>query len=166
MIETKNCGIGHAMTAIRAFVGHSFNEADQPVINAFLKYFDQVSNAVPNFVWVSAKAAEPKLLAQKVQELIADRNTFIGICTCKERVISSEKLHTTYFKRNALSAASNDFEWKTSDWVIQEIGLAVGRNLSLILLLENGCRKPGGLQGDVELYHLTENILSERSARY
>jgi hypothetical protein len=39
---------------------------------------------------------------------------------------------------------------ETSDWVIQEIGLARGKNLSLILLMERGVRKPGGLQGDVE----------------
>jgi tetratricopeptide (TPR) repeat protein len=39
---------------------------------------------------------------------------------------------------------------KTSDWVIQEIGMAVGRGLDVILLVENGIRDPGGLQGDIE----------------
>ena len=33
--------------------------------------------------------------------------------------------------------------WKTSDWVIQEIGLATGRGLELILLVEDGVRRPG-----------------------
>ena len=32
----------------------------------------------------------------------------------------------------------------------QEIGLAKGRSLELILLIESGLRRPGGLQGDVE----------------
>jgi hypothetical protein len=40
--------------------------------------------------------------------------------------------------------------WKTSDWIIQEIGLAIGKKLDLILLLESEVQKPGGLQGDIE----------------
>ena len=40
--------------------------------------------------------------------------------------------------------------WKTSDWIIQEIGLAMGRDCKLILLVESGVRPPGGLQGVVE----------------
>jgi hypothetical protein len=40
--------------------------------------------------------------------------------------------------------------WKTSDWIIQEIGLALGKGLDLMLLVENGVRSPGGLQGNVE----------------
>src|SRR5690606_18368303 len=43
-----------------------------------------------------------------------------------------------------------DLEWKTSDWIIQEIGLATGRDMHVILLVENGVRKPGGLQGSLE----------------
>src|SRR5262249_50777338 len=49
-----------------------------------------------------------------------------------------------------LKAKKIDFLWKASDWVIQEIGLAIGKNLKLILLLEDGLQKPGGLQGDLE----------------
>jgi tetratricopeptide (TPR) repeat protein len=40
--------------------------------------------------------------------------------------------------------------WKTSDWLIQEIGLAVGRNMRIILFLEEGVRPPGGLYGNME----------------
>jgi hypothetical protein len=43
-----------------------------------------------------------------------------------------------------------DFRSKTSDWIIQEIGMAIGRGLDLILLVEDGVSDPGGLQGDVE----------------
>ena len=45
---------------------------------------------------------------------------------------------------------NTDFIWKTSDWIIQEIGLAKGRDLPLVLLVERDVRPPGELQGDVE----------------
>src|SRR5436305_2023268 len=44
----------------------------------------------------------------------------------------------------------NALIWKTSDWITQEIGLAIGKGLNLILLIEDGVRNPGGLQGNIE----------------
>ena len=138
------------MTEIRAFVGHSFGPNDEIVVQTFLKYFDQVSGILPSFTWSSAKASEPTELGKKVMSLTADRNAFIGICTKKERVVCDEKLYQPFYSRQLLQGQSTDYAWKTSDWVIQEIGLAVGRGLPIIILLEKGCRKPGGIQGDVE----------------
>lgn len=138
------------MADIRAFVGHSFSEDDAALVQEFLKYFEQLKGVLPSFEWTHAKSAEPKELAQKVNHLISDKNVFVGICTRKERVIRPDKLKTPMFSPDSLQGKDADFAWKTSDWVIQEIGMAVGRSMSLILLLENGCRKPGGLQGDIE----------------
>jgi Flp pilus assembly protein TadD len=58
---------------------------------------------------------------------------FIAICTKKDQVLTTE-----------------DAVWKTSDWIIQEIGFAMGRGCKLIILLEEGVREPGSLQGDLE----------------
>jgi len=138
------------MTTIQAFVGHSFASDDDAVITAFLRYFDQIQKMNPAFSWVDAQVAEPTELARKVLGMVEGRNVFVGICTKKERVIQAQKLSRNIFFGDRLSAKANDIEWKTSDWIIQEIGLAVGRGMSVILLLEEGCRKPGGLQGDVE----------------
>ena len=138
------------MNEIRAFIGHSFASDDAAVVDIFLRYFSQVQNLLPTFTWTSARAAEPKELAAKVLSLIEDRNVFIGICTKKERAIADGKLEPALFSQSTLKAQVGDFEWKTSDWIIQEVGLAVGRGMAIVLLLENGCRKPGGFQGDVE----------------
>ena len=138
------------MTEIRAFVGHSFAPEDANLVDIFLRYFAQVQDLLPTFSWTHARAAEPKELASKVLALIEDRNVFIGICTKKERVIPDEKLEPGFFSQSTLKGDAGDFHWKTSDWIIQEIGLAVGRGMAIVLLLENGCRKPGGFQGDVE----------------
>lgn len=138
------------MSEIRAFVGHSFTEDDKAVVASFLKYFDQVSNILPSFSWQNAETAEPKDLADKVLSLIADKNVFIGICTKKERVLRQRQLKKAWFRDRSFVVEEKSFEWKTSDWIIQEIGLAIGRGLSLILLVEDGVRIPGGLQGNME----------------
>ena len=138
------------MTEIRAFVGHSFEDGESPVVEAFLQYLTSLQKSISSFEWTSARDAEPKELAQKVLEIFSDCNAFIGICTCKERAISHSKLSKSFLLPNQLWGRTEEFEWKASDWVIQEIGMAIGRGIPLILLLENGCRKPGGMQGNVE----------------
>jgi len=138
------------MNPVRAFVGHSFTDDDAEIVGKFLKYFGQLSEVHPKFSWRHAESAEPKILADKVMQLIADKNLFIGICTRKERAVLPSALKKTVMPSGYLKAREEDFSWKTSDWIIQEIGLARGRNLALILLIEEGLRLPGGLQGDIE----------------
>lgn len=138
------------MTGIKAFVGHSFTEQDEGVVRSFLKFFDQLEGLLEGFEWTHAKNAEPKELADKVLETIDGCNTLIAICTRKELAVSEEALKPALLNKGHVKTDRNKLLWKTSDWVIQEIGLAVGRGFSIIILLEDGCRKPGGIQGDVE----------------
>jgi tetratricopeptide (TPR) repeat protein len=135
---------------IRAFVGHSFTSDDEAVVTRFTKYFDQLANLYPNFSWTHAEPAEPKVLADKVMQLIDGANLFIGICTKKERVVAPSVLSATIIPKGFLKAREGAYSWKTSDWIIQEIGLAKGRGLDLMLLVEDGLRQPGGLQGNLE----------------
>src|ERR1700674_1513761 len=138
------------MDQIRAFVGHSFFKEDADVVRKFLDYFAGLSRLHPTFSWEHAEAAEPKLLTEKVMSIIADKNVFIGICTRRERVITPEMLSTSWLQSGYLKAPEAGFAWKTSDWIIQEIGLAIARSMHLILLVEDEVRDPGGLQGSVE----------------
>lgn len=138
------------MAQINAFVGHSFAPEDREVVEAFLKFLNQVKGMGIGFTWESAEPAEPKELADKVMGLIHDKNLFIGICTMKEAVIEPAHLQKATFNRRVFKANEQHFTWKTSDWIIQEIGLAIGRGMGIILLVENGLRQPGGLQGNLE----------------
>ena len=138
------------MTGIRAFVAHSFTDNDTEVVRKFLTYFDQLSKLDLDFAWEHAEAAEPKVLAEKVISLLSDKSVFIAICTKKERAIPSTLLRKSVLRPSVLKAQERDFAWKTSDWIIQAIGLAIGKNLDLVLLVENGVRQPGGLQSNVE----------------
>lgn len=146
------------MTDIKAFVGHSFTEDDELVIRTFLEYFNEVQKMELGFSWDHAKAAEAKDLAEKVLMKMQGKNLFIGICTKKERVVADQELKPPVWPRKQLAAAEGSFEWKTSDWITQEIGLAIGRDMDLMILLEKGVRRPGGLQGNHEY------IVFERNA--
>jgi len=138
------------MKEIRAFVGHSFLDDDAKVVDKFLKYFDQVADLHSQFSWEHAERAVPKILATKVMELMADKNVFIGICTKNEYAIQSSFLKKIRFLRGLVTAKEQHFLWKTSDWIIQEIGFALGKDLALVLLIEDGVRPPGGLQANIE----------------
>ena len=48
------------MSTLRAFVGHSFDENDLPLIDVFLKYFDSLRDI--GFEWDSAKKAQMKAI--------------------------------------------------------------------------------------------------------
>ena len=146
------------MTKLRAFVGHSFSDEDQDVVRVFLDHLDRIAALNPDFSWNHAKWAEAKELKTKVLRLMEDRNLFIGVCTAKEETLPIGTLTPCWTNTNKVKGSSSKLSRKTSDWVLQEIGLAVGRNMSIIILLENGVRTAGGLQGDLE------HILFDRTA--
>jgi tetratricopeptide (TPR) repeat protein len=146
------------MSIVRAFVGHSFTEGDKTLNDTFLEYLDQIKKMGIGFTWEHAKAAEPRELAEKVMKLIQDKNLFIGICTKKERVIGPNELERCWIRRKLLRSHESKFLWKTSDWILQEIGLAVGQKMDLILLIEEGLRLPGGLQGNIEYIEFSRSF--------
>lgn len=141
----------------KAFVGHSFAPEDQEVVAKFLKYFEQLEDLVPSFEWDHAEAAEPLELATKVKAKFAGKNLFIGICTRREFAIAEDVLSNTFFHSDSKKVRTRDLSAKASDWVTQEIGYALGRGMSVLLLQEVGIRRPGGLQGDQEYIPFTRD---------
>lgn len=137
------------MEHIRAFVGHSFAQDDEQIVQKVLKFLTTVSNTLPNFTWEHAQGPEPRGIEQKVFEHFSGKNLFIGICTRKERVVAATEA-PWWTPRGKAVVNNRDLEWKTSDWIIQEIGLATGRDMNVILLVESGVRKPDGLLGSLE----------------
>lgn len=138
------------MDAIKAFVGHSFAEGDADVIRSITELLKHIARIHPNFSWETAADPEPQLVAAKVLARFADKNLFIGICTNKERVIGDAALKPFWALRPKRFANAEEFAWKTSDWLIQEVGIAVGLGIKIILLMEEGVRRPGAIQGDLE----------------
>ncbi|HEY2679444.1 MAG TPA: tetratricopeptide repeat protein [Steroidobacteraceae bacterium] len=139
------------MPELTAFVGHSFQEKDKPLVDRFLEMLGTVQKLMPDFTWENAQAAEPKELSKKVREKMEGKNLFIGICTAREEAIESAKIRAPWWlPKGTVIAERAELRVKTADWILQEIGMAVGLNMEMILLLEEGVRKPGGLQGDLE----------------
>ena len=68
--------------------------------------------------------------------------------TRRERVLLDGSAPPAVFGR--LLVSESQLEWKTSDWIIQEVGLAVERDMKVIAFVEEGVRRPGGLTGDIE----------------
>jgi hypothetical protein len=136
------------MNKIKAFVGHSFAEDDEPTIAVFLNYFNSLKDI--GFEWDTAERAEPKNLSVKVREKMEGKNLFIGIFTAKNKQIEPSKLkQNVIFRRGCLSGREEDFQWNTSDWIIQESGYALGKGMGLIFIVEKGLTSVGGLQGDL-----------------
>jgi tetratricopeptide (TPR) repeat protein len=138
------------MSELKAFVGHSFSEHDKILVGIFCEHFDNLAKAHLNFTWDHAVEAEPSPLSQKVLAKIEGKNVFIGICTRHELAVRDASLRPGIFRKSVLSGDADKFKWKASDWIIQEIGLAVGRNMSIVIFLEDGVREPGGLYGNIE----------------
>jgi hypothetical protein len=137
------------MSTLRAFVGHSFDENDLPLIDVFLKYFDSLRDI--GFEWDSAKKAQLKELSDQVKEKMEGKNLFIGIFTLKDRQIHDSKLEKTgIFKKDRFSGQIKDFSWNTSDWIIQESGYALGKGMKTLFIIEEGLDVIGGLQGDLQ----------------
>lgn len=150
------------MEQIKAFVGHSFTDDDASVVNKFIEYLRQISKIHPNFSWEHATEPEPTGVTEKVIKLFENKNLFIAICTKKEFVIEPSLLDVAFLRSDKRIAKFDHFKWKVSDWIIQEIGLSIGRNMKIILLLEDGVRPPGALQRDLE-YIVFERAAPEKS---
>jgi hypothetical protein len=136
------------MQRIKAFVGHSFADIDKEVVRKFLDYFNTIQKVYPNFTWDHAEDVDLKTLSEKVLAKIKDKNVFIGICTSRELAVEVTAFSPTILGK--LKAAKGDLKRKPSDWIIQEIGLAIGRDMQLVIFLEKDVREPGGLFGDIE----------------
>ncbi|HEY1057680.1 MAG TPA: hypothetical protein VGE55_03000 [Limnobacter sp.] len=150
------------MTSINAFVGHSFTEDDAVVVNSVLNYLSRVAELHPSFSWTHAKHPEPISVDEKVLAIFEGKNLFIGICTRKELVVTSNALSSCWLSRQKQAVETTALVWKTSDWIIQEIGFAIGRGMDIILLVEEGIRSPGTLQGNLEYIPLNRDA-PERS---
>ncbi len=141
------------MNGLSAFVGHSFREEDQPFVRKILDYLTTIVKAVPGFSWDHAFGAEAQQVSAKVLQKIADKDLFIGICSIAEYMVPDRSVGTALKLRNA--------EPRGSLWITQEIGLAIGRGMKIILLLEKGIRSPGGLQSDLEYINFERDAVEQ-----
>ena len=122
---------------IKAFVGHSFDEKDEILINKFTKFFDSLSAILE---WDHARERQANSVSIKIKKLMEGKDVFIGIFT----------------RKNKLGWFKNFFP---SLWIIQESGYAIGKGMKYIFIIENGVEKSimAGLHGDSEVVFFDQN---------
>jgi len=139
------------MPKVSAFVGRSFHRDDEAIVTIFLKHFEQFRKL--GFECEGAEEAESRSVAEKVKAKLADKKVFIGIFT---RRFPLAKSATKNLNPNDAAWYSR-FLWSKSNlltasgWTTQESGFAIGKNMQLILLVEEGVIDIGGLHGDHEV---------------
>lgn len=146
------------MKPIQALVGHSFADDDKEIVTRFVDHFDSLARLQSDFGWDRAILTKPKSVSEKVRDHFKAANTFIAICTKHEITFAKSDLRQTMFRKE-LRISRNAYQYKSSDWILQEIGYAAGKEMNVIVLVEEGVRPPEGILGDLEyIPFLRENL--------
>jgi hypothetical protein len=118
-------------TVVRAFVGRSFLKEDEPVWNDIRKILQSIRPI--GFEFEDASEAQPRPISKKVRDGIDRNDVYVGILTRRYLI-----------NREAVSSSNvvADERWRSSDWIVQESGYALGRSKRVIMLLENGVDFP------------------------
>jgi hypothetical protein len=109
-----------------SFVGHSFDPADQGIVNLVTGTLNSLGIAV-----VTGRKPRAEKISDKVKQLIDQQFIFVGLFT----------------RRAKLEGGKG---WATSPWVIDEKAYAIAKGKVIVLLTEEGVDSIGGLQGDLE----------------
>ncbi len=118
---------------LRAFVGRSFLESDKQVWHDLRDLLDTLRPI--GFVYEDAKEAQARPVSEKVRELVLRNDIYIGVLT-RRYLIADEK---TFLQRcGTLITPAAPKRWTASEWVVEEVGYALGKDKRVILLIEEG----------------------------
>ncbi len=120
-----------------AFVGHSFKDEDQDLVDFVKAFLAELS--VKSITGESAVAGS---VSQKVKDRIAQAELFVGILTRLEETAPGR--------------------WNTSEWLLQERTHAAALGKRIVLLKEKGVELQGGLHGDHEYIEFDRNKMHAR----
>jgi hypothetical protein len=128
--------IRFAVREATAFVGHSFAEEDEQLIEQIKQFLSKLGVKCD-----SGKKAEPRGISDKVKQRIQAAELFVGIFTRRQQ--------------------QQDGSFSTSAWTIEEKATALAAGKRLLLFVEDGVREFGGLQGDYEYIPFERDNLTE-----
>ena len=124
-----------------AFVGQSFDTADEPVNKCVSDTLAALGLKV-----VTGEKPKAELVSTKVKRLIDEESIFVGVFTRRDKIVGKP-------------------EWTTSTWIIDEKAYALGKQKRLILLKEQGVSSIGGIQGDYEYIEFSRTALESLTVR-
>src|SRR4026209_2327656 len=111
--------IRFAVREATAFVGHSFADEDERVVEQIKQFLSKLGVKCD-----SGKRAEPKGISDKIKERIQAAELFVGI-------------FTRHLKQQGGS-------YSTSPWIVEEKATALAAGKRLLLFVEKGVQGFGG----------------------
>ncbi len=142
---------------LSAFVGRSFLEADKKVWHDLRDILD--SHKSIGFEYEDGKEGQIRPISEKVRELILRHEIYIGVLTKRYPIW---ELPSSWHGRWMSPLGSyTPKKWTTSEWVIEEVGFAIGKDRKILLLIEKDVNFPTtDLDGDTQWISFNRQNLS------
>lgn len=139
----------HELTSLRAFVGRSFLEADNTLWHEIQEMLSALHPI--GFRYEDAAEAQACLVSDKVKEGIARNDIYLGVLARRHQIHNTEGGRIQRCLKELFPKMKSTDQWTTSEWVVEEVGYAIGVGRPVIMLIEQGVVFPGSdLDGDTE----------------
>lgn len=142
---------------LSAFVGRSFLEEDKKVWHDLRDILDSLKTM--GFEYEDGKEGQIRPISEKVRELILRHEIYIGVLTKRFPIWD---VPTSWYERWMYPLGSyTPKKWTTSEWVIEEVGFAIGKDRKILLLIEKDVNFPTtDLDGDTQWVPFNRENLS------
>jgi tetratricopeptide (TPR) repeat protein len=142
---------------LSAFVGRSFLDADKKVWHDLRDILDSLKTM--GFEYEDGKEGQIRPISEKVRELILRHEIYIGVLTKRYPIW---EMPTSWHERWIYPLGSyTPKKWTTSEWVIEEVGFAIGKDRKILLLIEKDVNFPTtDLDGDTQWVSFNRENLS------
>lgn len=132
---------------LSAFVGRSFLDADKKVWHDLRDILDGLK--AMGFEYEDGKEGQIRPISEKVRELILSHEIYIGVLTKRFPIWESP---SSWHERWMHPLGSyTPQKWTASEWVIEEVGFAIGKDRKILLLIEKDVNFPTtDLDGDTQ----------------
>jgi hypothetical protein len=149
-----------------AFVGRSFSPTDDKLWFEIRRILESLRSM--GFVFEDAQEAQARPISEKVRRGIARNDIYIGILSRRMPIEESSPEEFVLKRlRRALRSRTEECQWTSSEWVVQESGFALGLGKPVILMIERGVAFPtADLDADTEWIPFDRNALADCSLRF
>lgn len=147
---------------MKIFVGHSFAEGDEALVNTIISFI-----AKRGITPETGEKAQNKSVSEKVKILIDRNDVFLGIFTLDQQIKQIEEVKAPksflakFIPMKEPVSKINPPIFTTSNWVLQESGYAIAKGKKIIMMVENGIYKFPELQGDSEIIFFDRTSLDK-----
>jgi hypothetical protein len=144
---------------LRVFVGRSFAPDDQPVWDAFREMLEALRPL--GVVYEDAKEATPGPVSAKIRELIERNDVYLGILTRRHPIAQPQPAKSRLARVVEALRQPATTKWAPSEWVVEEVGFALGRGRGTLLAIESGLTFPASdLAADREWFSFDRSAVS------